>query len=243
MNTYRKMVYMIMDELKLMSDDASFTEDHIIYLLGKYRAFILKQRYSDAKKTIPDSNYQTICLNLQKAELYDGIPCLDLNYLESTEKVPALLPLGNTRIYPSSSYFSTDITYISKERFKFIGHNPYLRNVIYGTTGYNSKLYLQSDNTQYKYLKCVKLTGLFEDPEEAAKLECEDSTVCNILDKKFPIEEGLVTTIIQLIVQDIGHSKYTPEDNANDAADPMGALQNSNTQDNKPDNNSKSENG
>lgn len=226
MNTYRKMVYMVMDELKLMSDDANFTEDHIIYLLGKYRAFILKQRYSDAKKTIPDSNYQTICLNLHKAELYEGIPCLDSDYLESTEDVPSILTIGITRIYPSATYFSTDITYISKERFKYIGNNSYLKNAIYSTKGYNNKIYLKSTNPQFKYLKCVKLTGIFEDPEEAAKLECEDNTSCNIIDKRFPIEEGLVTTIIQLIVQDLNNSKYTPEDDANDATDPTSQLQN-----------------
>ena len=55
---------MIADELELFSDDATYTEDHIIYLLGKYRAFLLKQRYADIKKQIPESNYQTICLDL-----------------------------------------------------------------------------------------------------------------------------------------------------------------------------------
>nr|DAU83961.1 MAG TPA: Structural protein [Crassvirales sp.] len=50
MSTYREIVFMIMDELKLSSDDSYFTEDHIIFLASKYRAFLLKQRYSDIKK-------------------------------------------------------------------------------------------------------------------------------------------------------------------------------------------------
>jgi hypothetical protein len=42
MSTFRDIVYMIMDELKLSSDDSYYTEDHIIFLISKYRAFLLK---------------------------------------------------------------------------------------------------------------------------------------------------------------------------------------------------------
>jgi hypothetical protein len=42
MTTYRELVYMVLDELKAKSDDFYYTEDHIIFLLDKYRAFLLK---------------------------------------------------------------------------------------------------------------------------------------------------------------------------------------------------------
>jgi hypothetical protein len=48
---------MCLDELHLTSDDSLFNEDHILFLINKYRAFLLKQRYSDIKKQIPESNY------------------------------------------------------------------------------------------------------------------------------------------------------------------------------------------
>jgi len=48
---------MALDELKLHSDDANFTEEHIIFLADKYRAILLKQRYADVKKEIPLANY------------------------------------------------------------------------------------------------------------------------------------------------------------------------------------------
>ena len=53
MSTYKELTYMVLDELKLSSDDAQFTEDHVMFLLNKYRTFLLKQRYSDIKKQIP----------------------------------------------------------------------------------------------------------------------------------------------------------------------------------------------
>ena len=44
MATYKELVYMCLDELKLKSDDSFIQQEHIIFLLDKYRAFILKQR-------------------------------------------------------------------------------------------------------------------------------------------------------------------------------------------------------
>lgn len=242
MNTYRKVAHMVMDELKLMSDDMNFTLDHVIYLLGIYRAMILKQRYSDARKSIPDSNYQVICLNLEKAELYEGLPCLDSDYLKSIEKIPSLMSISNTKVY-QGNFFNTEISYIGKERFRYVGNNKYLRNIIYGTKS-DSYLYLRSSNPQFMYIKCVKMRGIFEDPEEAAKLECEADSPCDILDKRFPLEEGLISTVIQLVVQELGNVKNIPEDNANDASDPSNNRYNTyqpNTDNNNSNNNSNNE--
>ena len=53
---YKDIVYMVLDEIKSTSDDAFFTEEHVLLLVNNYRNFILKQRYSDIKKPIPESN-------------------------------------------------------------------------------------------------------------------------------------------------------------------------------------------
>ena len=42
MNTLREMVYMVIDQLKNLSDDSYYTEEHIIYLLNKdHSTFII----------------------------------------------------------------------------------------------------------------------------------------------------------------------------------------------------------
>jgi hypothetical protein len=43
-----------------MSDDFYYTEDHILFLLDKYRAFLLKQKYRTPKSVILNSNFMTI---------------------------------------------------------------------------------------------------------------------------------------------------------------------------------------
>ena len=86
--TWRELVYTCMDEMKGLSDDFTYTEDHFIFLLSNYRAFILKQRYSDLRKQMPESNYQTICLDLEVTPAICGEPCEGGNYLKSVEKIP-----------------------------------------------------------------------------------------------------------------------------------------------------------
>ena len=138
MSTYKELVYMCLDELKLHSDDSSFTEDHVIFLLGKYRVFLLKQRYSDIKKQIPESNYQTICLDLIKVSAIPDEPCSGV-YLRSKEKIPFLMKIGNPRVYPID-YYQGEITYISRDRMRYVGHNKYLKNIIYTSLSPNNYL-------------------------------------------------------------------------------------------------------
>lgn len=64
--TYAEVVYMILDELKLSSDDSYFNEYHVLMLADKYRAMILKQRYKDIRKQVPYSNYQEVMFTLNK---------------------------------------------------------------------------------------------------------------------------------------------------------------------------------
>ena len=75
MATYKELVYMISDELKLSSDDAIFTNDHILFLSDKYRCVLLRQKYETQKKQVPESNYQVLCLNLEEVPAISGEPC------------------------------------------------------------------------------------------------------------------------------------------------------------------------
>lgn len=220
MSTYKELVYMVIDELKLQSDDATYTEEHIMFLLKNYRTFLLKQRYSDIKKQIPESNYQTICLDLIEVPAISGEPCEGGSYLRSKEKVPFLMKIGNPMIYPID-YYQGDITYVSRERMRYVGYNKYLRNIIYASIGPDNYLYFKSFNPQYLYLEKVKVTGIFEDAIAASDLQCSDGAECDILDRVFPIEDALVPPMIELVVKEILSAEYRPEDDTNDAKDEL----------------------
>jgi len=79
--------------------------------------------------------------------------------------------------------FSIMTAFVSKERFKYVGHNQYLRNIIYCTLGSDNHIYFNSANPQFKYLKKAKVTGVFEDSQKAAELVCDDTGAnCDILE-------------------------------------------------------------
>ena len=232
--TWRQLVYMVLDEIKLTSDDSIINENHVIFLLNKYRTFLLKQRYSDIKKPIPESNYQTICLDLENDT--NNTFCGSANYLKSKTKVPFLMKIGNPRVYPSN-YFQGEITYVSRDRMRYIGYNKYMQNIIYASVGPDNYLYLTSSNPQFSYLDKVKFTGIFEDIETASELLCSNqeednhqeennNQSCDILDRDFPIEEGLVPQLIELSVKELLGSAYRPADEENNANDDLADIAN-----------------
>ena len=226
MSTYRELVYMVLDELKFHSDDSSFTEEHVLFLLDKYRALLLAQRYKDIRKEIPESNYQTICLDLEQVNAIDGQPCTGADYMKSLQEIPNMMQVGKQKI-SSLDYFQGNFSYTNNERFKYVGKNKYLKNQIYGTIAPDSHLYLKSSNPQIYYLEKVKVTGIFEDSAKAAQLQCPDANgdkPCDIMDMEFPIEEALIPPMIELIVKELGGQKYQSEDTSNNANDDLSDL-------------------
>lgn len=223
--TYREIIYACLDSLKIASDDSYITEEHVLFFISKIRALVLKQKYSDIKKEVPQSNYQTICLDLIQVPAISGEPCEGGTYLRSKEKIPSTMSIGTTTIYPIDFYQGTHITYISRERMRYVGDNKWLKHIIYASKGPDSYLYFKSSNPQFLYLEEVRMTGIFENPEEVSELECDsENKKCDILDREFPLEEGLVSTVIELVVKYLSGAVYKPKDQENNASDDLSDL-------------------
>lgn len=223
MTTYKELVNMVLDELKLISDDSIFQPEHVLFLLDKYRSFILKQRYSDIRKEIPESNYQTVCVDLEQTTGFEGDNC-GAGYLRSTKKIPPMLSIGNQSI-TGADFFQGDITYVTNKRFKYTGNNRYLPNAIYGTIGPDEYLYIKSNNPQAYHLCKAKVTGIFEDSAKASELSCDgEDTQCDVMDRNYPLEEALIPPVIELIIKELGGQKYQAEDKQNDAADNLSDI-------------------
>ena len=222
MATYREMVYMVLDELKLFSDDSSFTEEHVRFLLDKYRMYILKQQYEKEKKEIPESNYQTLCLDLIEVPEIEGESCEEITYLKSNEKIPATLPFGTPKVYPIDYYRSSHVTFVSKERMRFVGCNKFLQNIIYCSLGPDNYLYFTSSNPQFRYMQKARFTALFEDSSKAAELSCEkEDTGCDWMDSSFPLEESFAPLLIQAVVKELAGPSWRPKDDENNANDDL----------------------
>ena len=217
---WREAIYMVLDEIKGSSDDFTYTKEHIAFLLGKYRALLLKQRYSDIRRQIPESNYQTICLDLIEVPAISGEVCEGGSYLRSNDKIPVTLMVGNPRVYPID-YYQGEITYISRDRMRYVGYNKWMKNIIYCSIAPDGYLYFKSWNPQFLYLEKVKFTAIFENAKEVSGLTCngDEGTACDLLDRTFPIEEALVPPLIELVVNELRKAEYAPSDEENNADD------------------------
>lgn len=236
MATYREIVYAALDELKLFSGDSYYTPEHLIFFADKFRALLLERKYRDIRKgDIPHANYQELCLDLIEVPAIPGTDCYG-SYLRSTSKTPSLMNIGIRRIYPVDYFNSEMFTWVSRERMQFVGHNNWLQNIIYVTKGTDDYLYLKSENPQFLYLKQIRLDAVFHDAKGAADLECQrkGSGNCDILDSEFPIEEGLVTPLIQLMVQELSGARYMPTDQENNANDTMSGMMGVNPRNTRP---------
>lgn len=225
MATFAELIYLCQDELKNVSDDRFFTNSHIKFLLGKYRAFLLKQRYADIKKAIPNSNYQTICIDLELTN--NNAVCGEGEYLKSVQEIPFSLSIVNPKVAPID-FFGGEISYVNWSRFRNVGYNSFLKNFMYSTIGPDNHLYIKSSNSQYKYLYKVSITGIFEDIDKADELTCDSNGEkdCDEYNHNFPIEEALIPSMIQLVVQELTGSIYRPKDPINNANDDLSGISN-----------------
>lgn len=216
---YSEIIYIINDLCKQFSDDTSITEDHILFLLSKYRSQVLYQ-LSIQKKKLSNTNYQIICLDLEPV---DGVPCITNAKLRSVQKIPNLLPTIKPYVYFDDFYIS-ETNYVSKERMKYVGNNNILKNQIYCSIAPDKHLYFKSCNPQMMYIQKAKMSAIFEDIDEAMKLDCGENKCVDLMDQEFPMDQALIPNVIQLVLKDILGASYRPIDNANNAKDDLATL-------------------
>lgn len=217
----KELVYMVLDEIKGLSDDFTYTEDHVIFLLNKYRTYLLKQKYKDDKGSMNSSNFQTMSLALNNS-LKNMDYLLDRQYKKSTERVPNLLAEKGVRVYPYTQFLDdADIAFITEDRMRYVGYNKYLKNAVYATI-HDNYLYVTSRILDQLELEDVYLSAVFEDAIETIKAIKGDSI--DLLEEDFPIEESLTSLLIQSVVKELLGAAYRPKDSQNNANDDLADI-------------------
>lgn len=215
---------MTLDLLKESGDDSFYTEGHILFLASKMRAALIERKYRRTRNQsfeIPSTqNTQQLCVDLEQTELLpngcDGL------WLRSVDKLPDILSGGISSVTPVSDMLFSNVTLIAPERMPYVGYNKWLKNIIYAALSSDKHLYLTSSNDQFAFLDEVKVNAVFSDPVEAAKMACDkEEGNCDYMDKTFPLEDALIPSCIELIVQEIAGPRYSPEDKANNASDDL----------------------
>ena len=221
----KELVYSILDLLKGLSDDFTYTEEDVLFLCKKYRSFLIKKEQEKNRNVSglsEEFESQQICIDLEKVPAIDGMPCTGGYYLRSVQEIPRILEGSQPKVYPTDYYQGAHINYVTRDRMRYVGTNKYLQNIIYVSLGPDLHLYCNSGNAQFLHLKKLRMSAVFEDFDAAADYLCDDNGApqsCDVLDMAFPIRDYLVPTLIELVLKELSTVKYQPKDTKNNAAD------------------------
>ena len=224
MATYKEIAYLVLDELKLASDDRYFELEHVVFLLDKYRSYVLKKQYGDMRKVIPSTNYQTIVVDLVTVPAVSGDIYEQGTSLKSIKKIPTILGLNGNPLVTKITIDdlpSTDCAFINKDRFKNIGYNSWTHNCIYCTIDYDNYLYFKSGNPIYLTLEKLNIQSIFEVPKD---LFIQDDTNSTYLDMQYPLEESLIPPVVDFIMKELLGANYRPQDKDNDSKESLSEV-------------------
>lgn len=227
MATYGEMIYMALDLLKEQVDDAYYTEEHMLFLLGKARAHLLESKYRGGRNTaftpMSDENKQRICIPLEKTDVLPGGCGGD--WLKSKPKIPGTLGTSEPKISAPNDILFSSVCWIPVERMPYVGYNKWLKHILYAAKSDDGYLYITGWNSHFVHLQSVVMDGVFSDPQAASELACEGEGVeCDIMSQEFPLEASLITRCIEMVVQEVAGPRYAPEDKGNNASDDLSSV-------------------
>lgn len=219
MATFGQIAHAIQDFSKTISDDSTITIDHIIFLMSKYRNYLL----SNPTKTLTEADYQTICVEVETGD--DGNICGSVPYLVSTTEVPTVMARGGVTVAPPAGFlYGYRFQFVNYQKFQFVGFNKWLYGFIYVTVGPDGRLYVKSHNRGFLNLEKLKVTALFNDIEKAAEMECDEccnTEICDIEDREFPLDACYVPLLMKYVTQEITAAAWQPKDDRNNANDDL----------------------
>ena len=220
MNTYGQMIYMVRDLVKISSDDSYITSQHILFMLEKFRAFVLKTKYENKEADIPDTDKSSMTIELKLVEDnlgYSGIPLL-----RSKEPLPSDMIFDYITVRTNKLTGNPNIVYVPFSRFPYVGNNKYLKNIIYWTIDDDDYILVKSCNPLFEYLREFKIEGVFESPMKVAERECSCKGLeVNYDDVDFCLEDDLVQLVVQYVMNTFQNSIYKPQDEDNNTNDDL----------------------
>lgn len=220
---------MVMDYMKLSSDDSYYTPDHIMFLLNKYRAYVLKSKYENSAAQPSDENYNTVTLPLVKVGRVDGFHAAGI-YMKSESPLPDKSGIGQCSIWSGDQFSNSMFSWVTPARMAHVGNDSWRKNIIYVAKDADGRLTFKSCSPQIGYLESVNVRAIFTDPSEAAQLSSDavgtgvNTAECDPLDTEFALESNLLPLVMQYVVKELSGAAYRPKDDTNNANDDLSKL-------------------
>ncbi len=208
MATRAELIFSVKELLKEHTDDSLIADEHVLFQIKAYRAMLLRQLYSDRSKAFDDAAKQTFCADMILTD--PGICGIDTGcfILRSEEKIPGLLSVKGrsalTRVGPPIIGLP-GYELVTPEAIKACMDDPYSGSTAFIMDNY---LYLVGRGVSTKLIKCVSVTGIFEDPEKLEALSSCDACntpkhdPCFSDEADLPMPSHLIAPIINMTVKE-----------------------------------------
>lgn len=223
-----KLVYDVREGIKEFSDDSEISDRYIIYLYNIKRVKYLRQDLNNHQKSIDNSILQTLCLAVEEVSANECNVDYDCKkILRTTLKVPTPIDLhvksGIIKVKPTNR-LAVPFSIISKDKVSMLDGATF-KSSLYAFIDSDEYIYIVSpDESSYKLLECITVTGIFEDPLELANYNdccsCDEPTSCfDELETEYPLPSHHIDSIRREIINDLLQVKQIKEDKENDSND------------------------
>lgn len=223
---YNELIYDVRENLKQYMDDTELDDRYIIYHYNIKRAKYLRQELNNFQRTVDISNQQTLCLELEEVPSTQcGTAYNCATILRTKKPIPKPLELHTKSAITSiKSVERLDIpfNFVSKDKAVYQQYAPF-NKAVYVFLDDDMRLYFVSKLETLKFIECITVTGVFEDPLDLANYNnccgCPESKPCFSEDSEYPIQAHMVDLIRNEIVNMLTNREQIIEDRDNDAND------------------------
>jgi len=217
MTSLRYIINDIREVLNSYSDDSNISDEHIAYNAHIARAMFLQQKYTTRSNVIPEKVKQHFNHTLELAE--ENEFSSGLRTVEPIQKPLESFNFKSNIKISTGSYLDPYFSFVSRERFPFVGQSKWVQNQIYVTIGSDFRLYFTSGNPNVKILENVKLSYTTENPEEVYPHTIDYNSNLDFWDVEYPFEQNLVNQLTDVILKKLAPKLEIPEDKNNNSDD------------------------
>ena len=221
--TKRELIYTVFEKMNILSDDSNISEEFVSSLIDTKRAMLLKQQYAKNAWHMPIEIKQELCLDLNLVDKVSGYSCAG-KVLATSVALPRSIKIKGKEgplTVRKADGGEIAMSIIPIERVPFLFENRLTAMITYCAVDFDGKLYIISKDDKYRFLKSIKVTDIFEHPDTAYELTCNNSGD-DAWDVDYPIEGAMADMVVELIIKDLTRTLQIPGDIHNNAADDRG---------------------
>lgn len=204
-----KIVFSVLEDLKLYTEDSDLSYEYITYLYGIKRSKYIRQDLNNFQKTTDLSITQTLCLELESVSVNEcGLDFDCETIIRSKQPLPKLIDLhlksAIISVKPTNK-LSIPIGFTTKQKAVYNNFSKFKSVISFlDNDGY---IYIVSDKIETKLINCITVTGIFEDPIELAKYKkccnCNDNNLCfDEMTSDYPLQAHYIDLIKNEIVKE-----------------------------------------